>query len=258
MIAAALILAAGVAIVAAQRSFIYPAGRAAPAPAVGATPGYRDVSLRTADGLTLRGLYRAAAPGHSTLIFFHGNADGLTGSARAMRRAADAGYGVLVPEYRGYAGQAGRPSEAGLYSDARAALHWLGVHGVGRHDTIIVGNSLGAGVATQLATECADCAALVVVSGFTSLPNLIAERVGIDAIRWLVFDTFDNLAKIARVAMPVLILHGAADTVVPVSHGLALARAAGVHGHFGEFADAGHDLVYRDEAAVAMLVWPEL
>lgn len=236
-------------ILAVQRRLIYPAPRTQP-PAIAA--GFEAVSLATADGLKLVAWHARAQNGRPTLIFFHGNGDSLLGAVAATRSLVAAGYGVLLPEYRGYGGNPGSPSETGLYDDARAAAGFLNARGVADGAIVAIGNSLGSGPATQLAAE-RSLAGLVVVSGFASLGSVAAQAFGLP-IGFLVRDRYDNAAKVARLATPVLILHGDADRVVAVSHGRTLGQGGG-NIAYREFAGVGHDLAYRPEAQAATLDW---
>jgi hypothetical protein len=232
-----------------QRQFIYPAPAAqAPLPS-----GHELVVLETADGLSLAAAYRPARAGRPTVVFFHGNGDNWGGGAAATERLAAAGFGVLLPEYRGYAGNPGSPSEAGLYQDGRAALAWLGRRGIAPERIVIIGNSLGSGVATQMAIE-HDPAALVLISPFTSLAGVAEEKLWWTPARWLVRDRFDNLAKIGRIDAPVLVLHGDQDGVIPFAHGRPLAAAARA-GHFVPFAGIGHELAFTGAAKAALGNW---
>lgn len=206
---------------AAQRNLIYPAPVAyAQVPA-----GYDEVSLRTADGLSLAAAWHPPAPGKPVALFFHGNGDDWAGGAKAMAELEQAGFGVLLPEYRGYGTNPGQPDEAGFYADGRAALAWLAERGIAIDKVVLIGNSIGGGTATQLASE-AQPAALILVSPFSTLPDVVAERFPWLPGRWLVKDRFDNAAKVGRVASPVLVLHGTADDQIPHQHSLRLARAA--------------------------------
>jgi hypothetical protein len=234
-----------------QRSMIYPA----PARHAALPAGYHLVELHTADGLTLKAAYRAAADRKPTVVFFHGNGDSWDGAATATARLAASGYGVLLPEYRGYGGNPGSPSEAGLYADGRAALTFLEAQGVGERKTVLIGNSLGSGVATQLATEIHP-AGLVLVSPFTSLPDVAAKHFCWLPARLLVRDRFDNLAKIARVAAPVLVLHGKQDAIVPFADAAPLAESA-KQGALIPFATAGHELAYTEAAQASIIDWLE-
>ena len=233
----------------AQRSFIYPA----PKPRAIVVDGYRPVVLATADGLVLQALYRPAARGRSTLIFFHGNGDDLAGSALAVAGPGAAGHGALLPEYRGYGGNAGAPDEAGLYADGAAALAFLREHGVPPNAIVIIGYSLGSGVATELASK-NDIAGLALISPFTRLPAVV-ESIGAGMpIGFLVSDKFDNLAKLPHNKSPVLVMHGKRDRVIPFGLGKALAVSRPATDFIG-FDDAGHELAFRREAQLALTRW---
>lgn len=233
----------------AQGSLIYPAPQqAAPVPR-----GYRQVELVTADGLKLAAVFLPPSPGHRTVVFFHGNGDGWNGAAAANRMIAGAGYGVLLVEYRGYGDNPGKPGEQGFYSDGRAALAWLKAQGIGPGQMVLVGNSLGSGTATQLASE-APVAGLAIVSGFTSLPDVVAEKVSWAPTRLLVRDRFDNASKLGRITAPVLLLHGSADTMIGPDHARALAKAQ-PRARLVLIPGYGHELAYQDAAQQALLDW---
>lgn len=233
----------------AQRRLIFPApGHVANLPA-----GFERVSLTTSDGLALAAAYRPAGPGKPTLVFFHGNGDSWDGAAQATSAFADASVGVLLPEYRGYGGNPGSPSEPGLYADGRAAIAWLQSRKVGREQLVIVGNSIGSGVAVQMASETRP-AALLLISPFTAMSDLAAEQFSWLPGRWLVLDRFENLAKINKISAPILIMHGKADGLIPYSHALRLAQA----NRTAELIlvdDADHELAYSKSAQTSALDW---
>ena len=133
------------------------------------------------------------------------------------------GLGVFLAEYRGYGGLAGSPSEKGLYADGEAALAELGRLGVPPARVVLVGRSLGSGVAVELATR-HRVAAVVLVSAYTSIVDM-GRTVAGPLAPLVVRDRFDSLSKIARVASPVVLLHGTRDDVVPVEMGRRLAAA---------------------------------
>ncbi len=233
----------------AQRSLIYPAPHhSAPVPA-----GYQRITLHTADGLDLAAVYAPPLSGQRIVVFFHGNGDGWDGAASANRLIAAAGFGVLLVEYRGYGGNPGQPSEAGFYADGRAALDWLDGHGLSPDRIVIVGNSIGSGAATELART-AQPAALVLISGFTSLPAVVGQKLPWLPARWLVHDQFDNQAKIAVVTAPILLLHGTADTMVGPSHAEAL-HAANPNAQLVLVPRYGHELAYQDASQRIELAW---
>jgi uncharacterized protein len=233
-----------------QRYFLFPAPQER---LVAPPPGYSFVETLTSDGLKLRAAYRPATDGKPTLLFFHGNGDSIAGADHATRRLTGAGYGALLVEYRGYGGNPGSPNESGLYKDGEAAIAWLSKHGIGPRQLIIVGNSIGSGPATELALRHRP-AALVLISGFASLPFVVSDLYPFIPAKWMVRDRFDNETKLGRIKSPILILHGDADTLVrPVNaHRLARANSAA---KLIVVPDAGHELAYGETGQVAVLAW---
>jgi len=257
VLAIGLAVAAGLYVLAAavlffgQRSIIFPApSQQAPLP-----PGFEQVSIITADGLPLQAAYRKASAGRPTAVFFHGNGDNWGGGAVATARLAAAGYGVLLPEYRGYSGNPGAPSESGLYKDGRAAIEWLLAQDMTGDQLVIIGNSVGSGVAVQMAAETPP-AALILISPFESLAAVAGEQFRWFPARWLVRDRFDNAGKIGRVRSPILILHGSSDTLIPASHARRLAEAAPA-AKLVLFDGIGHELAYEDTAQAVAADWLE-
>jgi len=249
-ILAVLYLIALVSLALAQRALIYPAPKAAGINSTDVPPGFSPATLATRDGLHLHAAYRAAAPGHPTLVFLHGNGSRIEESALATALLGTRGNGLLLVEHRGYRGNPGTPSEQGLYADGRAALTWLDAHGVPANQRILIGNSLGSGIATQLATE-QPIAGLVLISGFTSLPDVAAGHYPWLPVKLLLRDRYDNLSKLAQIRAPVLVLHGTAD---PASHARALAAAA-PQADLELVPSYGHELAFEPIAQARILAW---
>jgi fermentation-respiration switch protein FrsA (DUF1100 family) len=187
--------------------------------------GVQEVSFTTADGLTLVAWYAPAPPHRPTVVMFHGNGGSLRGERYRLKRFKDAQIGALLLAYRGYSGNAGVPSEQGLYADARAALDWLERSGVASTSIVLYGISLGTGVATKMAAE-RSVAAVVLESPYTSTVDDAAWRFPIVPVTWLMEDRFDSLARIRAITEPLLIMHGDADTVIPQQFGRQLFDAA--------------------------------
>jgi uncharacterized protein len=123
--------------------------------------------------------------------------------------------------------------------------------GVNDRDIVIIGNSIGSGVATELATH-GRFGGLVLVSAYTRLPDVVGNIAAGLPIGFLVRDKFDNLARLPSVTAPVLVLHGRQDRTIAYSHGVALGAVPGVR--FVAF-DAGHDLAYLPQAQAALADW---
>ena len=234
-----------------QRNFIYPAPKGEGRD----VPGFEEVLYRTSDGLELTAGYRAASEGKPTIVYFHGNGADWQSSVVATDRLTPSGYGVLAAEYRGYRGNPCSPSEEGLYADGRAVLAYLAAQGVRESDIVLIGNSIGSGVATQMATEITP-RALVLISPFASLPQIAGEKLWWLPARMLVRDQFDNKAKFPDVTAPILLLHGDADTLIPHHHSEEL-FAANPAAEMVIFAGAGHDLAWQDDAEQIVLQFLE-
>ncbi|MEZ5833581.1 MAG: alpha/beta hydrolase, partial [Dongiaceae bacterium] len=167
----------------------------------------REETIVSADGLALTAWFAPAKPGYRTIAYFHGNAGTLGDRQERVLTYLHHGFGVLLVGYRGYGGNPGRPSEPGLYEDARAHLDWLAKQGVARKDLVLYGESLGAAVAVQMATE-GDAAALVLEAPFASILLSARARYPLFAFDWLIKDKFASIDKIAKARMPVFVIHG--------------------------------------------------
>ena len=234
-----------------QRSLIYPA----PQNVVAVADGYQEATLNTSDGLSIRAFYREADAAKPTLVYFHGNGGTLQGSMAANAIFAREGYGLLLVNYRGYGGNPGSPSEDGFYNDGRAAMAFLAAQGVLTADTILIGNSIGSGTATQMASEFTP-KALILSAPFTSVPDVAAQSMSWLPVRMLAKDRFDNAAKIGVLELPILVQHGLADDLIPSQHGETLAELA-QNAELQLFDGIGHDLTFMPQAQTARLAWIE-
>jgi len=208
-----------------QRRLVFVPSGEPDTPAASGVPEMKWVRFASADGLLLRAWYKPAERGLPTVVYFHGNAGHFGERAFKARFFINRGYGFLLTSYRGYSGNPGRPSEAGVYLDARAALGFLAQVGVGAHQAVLYGESLGTGVAVEMASM-ARPAALVLEAPFTSLADIAADRFWWAPARWLVRDKFASVAKIGAIRSPLLIVHGERDRTVPVKFGKRLYDAA--------------------------------
>jgi len=187
------------------------------------------------------------------ILFFHGNGDSVLGSIVAMRQLVAAGYGAVLPEFRGFDGAPGIPDEAGLYSDARAVRAWMTANGIRADRTVIVGYSLGTGVAAQLALEQRP-RALILVAPYASIAHVAAARFWWLPANLLVSERFDTAAKIARIACPTLLIHGAADTTIPPENS-ALLKTLRPAADRAVVPGVGHEVVFGQPAQELMARW---
>ncbi|HEY9549437.1 MAG TPA: alpha/beta hydrolase [Kiloniellaceae bacterium] len=210
----------------AQRSLIYPAAAIAPQLADQALPALRAIETEPEPGLRLTHWYHPPAGEREPLIvFFHGNGSDLANAFVKMRPFIDAGFGLLATGYRGYSGNPGRPSEAGLTADARSVIDWAAAEGYGRERLVYYGESLGTAVAVKLASE-RPPSALVLEAPPSSIADVAAAHYWYLPVRLLIRDPWDSLSRIAEVRAPLLIMHGERDRVVPARFGRRLFAAA--------------------------------
>lgn len=185
---------------------------------------------RSIDGIDVRSWYLPPADDKPVIVFFHGNAGTIADRDFKAKPWHDAGYGVWLSGYRGFGGNAGSPTEEGLYADARAAIGALQKDGISPARMVLYGESLGSGIATQMAHELAAAGtpvkALVLEAPFTSMGDAAQARYPYVPARWLVKDRYRNIDKIAAIDAPLFVVHGDRDRVIGQSHGRALFAAA--------------------------------
>lgn len=205
---------------------------------------FESVNIRTEDSETLHAWWVPAAdspkPARGTVLFFHGNAGNISHRLDYLLMFSRMGYATLIVDYRGYGQSTGSPSEEGTYRDAIAAYRWLTQsRGIKPGDIVIVGESLGGAVASWLAVRHAP-RALVLMSTFTSVPDLGANIYPFIPVRLITRYSYDNLDNIKQFKAPVLIAHSRDDDIVPFAHGQTLFAAAGEPKQFIEMR-GGHN-----------------
>lgn len=171
----------------------------------------------------LAAYHRPAHEGMPTVIFLHGNATDVTGADAATTGLAAQGIGILMPEYPGYGGNPGRPSEESLGETAENAHDWLTSRGVAARRIFLYGNSIGTGPAVHAARRAHG--GLVLVSGVASMLDVVREHYPF-VPGFLLRDHYENAAALRAVKGPALIIHARDDRVVPFWNGERLAKAA--------------------------------
>jgi hypothetical protein len=205
-----------------------------------ANKALREFSVRTADGIDLKGWYAPPTTKTYAFVLFHGNGDSLYGDAEVPDPYIAAGYGFLIAEYRGYSGLPGKPTEAGLYADGRAYLYGLMAQGVKQENIILLGHSLGTGVAVQMAEEF-HVGGLILLAPYLSITKMAQISYPFIPVKLIALDRFDNEKKIEKIHVPVLIVNGAQDNIVPPSQGKRLYEMANEPRAFQSMPGRGHN-----------------
>ena len=197
-------------------------------------------------GIDHFGFYHQPSQYQPMIIFFHGNAGHIGDRKHLLYLLSEKGYGVFMPEYRGYGGMIGRPSELGLYEDGESAILFLRSQGVKESDMILMGESLGTGVAIEMAKRF-KVRALILQAPFLSLEAM--RDLHYPYIKLPLLDKYQNQEKIKELSMPLLILHGNADRIVPYHHGETLYDLAtqSAHRQLKVFDKSSHQLPWDEE-----------
>jgi hypothetical protein len=216
-----------------------------PSPTLEGTPAafglaFEDVEVTTADGVEIHG-WLVPGPRPATLLYFHGNAGNISHRLPKIEAFHNRlGLSILIFDYRGYGRSKGVPGEEGTYSDARAMRAWIAER---TSDPVVyLGASLGAAVATALATE-EPPAALVLEAPFVSVQAMASATL--PGSGWLFRTRYDTLGRISRVGAPLLVLHGDADEVVPYRQGRAIFDAAAGPKAFAAIPGAHHNDAHK-------------
>ena len=202
-----------------------------PSRAVGPGPdsiglAYEAVEIITEDGIRLDAWYVPAREARGTVLFFHGNAGNISHRLDSLRVFNQLGLATLIFDYRGYGRSEGKVSEQGIYRDAEAAWrHLTGERGIPAAEIVLFGRSLGAAVAAYVASRHRP-GALIVESGFVSVPDMAAELYPWLPARWLARIGFPTGDFLKSVSSPVLVVHSRDDEVIPFGHGLRLFEIA--------------------------------
>lgn len=201
---------------------------------------YEDLHLKTPDGIDLQGWYVPASQPRGTVLFFHGNAGNISHRLDSVEMFHRLGYSTLIFDYRGYGNSGGKPTEEGTYRDAETAWRYLTEQ---RHippcRIVLFGESIGGAIAAWLAAR-EKPAALVISSGFTSVPELGQQVYPWFPVKLLARIHYDTRAYLKSVSAPVLIAHSPDDDIIPFEHGRALYAAANPPKQFLEIA-GGHN-----------------
>lgn len=226
-----------------QRQFIYFPDASSVPSAGEAVPGAQDAVLTTSDGLELGAWYVPPAAGDRdvTVLVANGNGGNRAGRAELATALSEAGFAVLLFDYRGYGGNPGSPSEDGLARDAEAAYRYLvDEQDVSPDRLLYFGESLGTGVVSGLATEHPP-AGMLLRSPFTDLAALGGEHYPYLPVGLLLREEYPVAENVSRVDVPTTVVYGTADEIVPSAQSRQVAEAAAGTTETVEIEGAGHN-----------------
>ncbi|MEJ0078540.1 MAG: alpha/beta hydrolase [Alphaproteobacteria bacterium] len=258
IVAVAGYLALGALMFFAQRAMMYFPDRQRTPPAVAGLPQAEEVVLDTADGEEVIAWHVPPRGDKPVVLYFHGNGGALNLRVDRFNKIIAHGVGLLALSYRGYGGSTGHPTEAGLIEDARAAYAYAAARYAGR--IAVWGESLGSGVAVAIASE-KPVTHVILDSPYSAAVDVAADLYWFLPVRLLMRDQFRSDLRMRTVSAPVLILHGEADTIIPIRYAERLLATISGEKRMVRYANGWHVDLDRhgatDEALKFLGVLPE-
>tara|TARA_Y100001960_G_scaffold325057_1_gene406704 strand:- start:627 stop:1418 length:792 start_codon:yes stop_codon:yes gene_type:complete len=210
------------------------------------------VKIKTQDGIELMSWYHEKnLDNYKTVLFLHGNAGSLENRIHKINHFKDMNINFLIIAWRGFSGNKGKPTEKGLYEDARSAVTWLKSKGIKENNIIIYGESLGTGVATETAQN-KNFAGIILESPFTSMIDAGKDKYPYLPVSLLLKDKYESNKKLKNINIPILIMHGKVDNLVPFHMGQKMYEMANEpkYSYFSEYDD--HMMEYNQNLLNAL------
>ena len=230
-----------------HRYFVYVPDRTRVAPKDAGLSGVEEIVFKAADGTRLIAWYRPAQTGKPTLLYFQGNCGNTADRAGKIKAIGSDGYGVFMLNYRRYGGSGGRPTEKRIAADAVSAYDYLRGLGVAPHDIVIYGESLGTAVATRLCLQRAP-KALVLEAPFTSVVDVGLLMWPLLPLKYIMVDQYRTIDRIGQVDVPLFIVHGGRDNVIPLNQARRVLHAANEPKTLSVVPRAGHNDLFEQGA----------
>ena len=209
--------------------------------------GVEEIVFKSAEGKKLIAWYRPAAKGKRTLLYFPGNSGNVAARAGKIKAIVADGYGVFIVNYRGFGGSASRPTEKRLVRDAVTAYDTLRGLGVPPRDIVLYGESLGTGVATQVCQQ-REAEGLVLESPFTSVVDVGKLAWPLLPLKQIMVDQYRTMDRIGSVDVPLFIIHGGRDAVIPLDMARRIFHAANDPKTLTVVPRAGHNDLFEQGA----------
>lgn len=222
-----------------ERALMYAPDPTYTTPAQIGLAGFSERILETDDGEAIVAWYAPPQRGQPTILYIHGNAGTLADRAERLAMYRALGRGVLIMSYRGYSGSTGSPSEKHNVADAILAYDTLLTWGIEADDIIVYGESIGTGIAVQLAAK-REVFGLVLDAPYTSIVDVAERCYPYLPARLLMQDRYETLKHLGQVEAPLLVIHGEEDQIIPVDMGRKVAAEAPGASLIHTFPGAGH------------------
>ena len=194
------------------------------------------IKVKTKDNIELLSwFHKKNLKKYKTILFLHGNAGTLENRIHKINHFKDMNINFLIVAWRGFSGNKGQPTEKGLYEDGKSAVEWLKTNGVIEENIIIYGESLGTGIAVEIAQN-KNFAGIILESPFTSMVEAGKTKYPYLPVRLLLKDKYESDKKIKNIKSPILIMHGKVDQIVPFYMGKEMYKIAN-HPKYSYFTD---------------------
>ena len=216
------------------------------------TVSVEKIKIKTKDNIDLIAWYhKKNLNEYKTILFLHGNAGSLENRIHKINHFKDININFLIVAWRGFSGNKGKPTEDGLYEDARSSVRWLKTKGVDEKNLIIYGESLGTGIATEIAQN-KNFAGVILESPFTSMIDAGKDKYPFLPVRFLLKDKYESDKKIKNIKSPILVMHGKIDNIVPFYMGKKIYELASnpKYSYFSEYDD--HMMEYNEKLLKAL------
>ena len=207
---------------------------------------FENINIKTKDNINLKGWFHLKDPEKKTILFFHGNAGTLDNRIYKLNFLGNLDVNFLIIAWRGYSGSTGKPSEFGLYQDAKSALNWLNSKEITDDKIVLYGESLGTSVAIEVGQN-KDFAGMILESPFTSMVDVGKTVYPFFPVSLLLKDKYESDKKIKNITSPILIMHGEADKIVPFRMGKKIYQLANEpkYSYFTKYDD--HMMEYNEK-----------
>ena len=210
------------------------------------------VKITTKDKINLIGwFYNRNLEEFKTILFFHGNAGSLENRTYKLNHFKNLNLNFLIIAWRGFSGNKGKPNEMGLYEDAKSAIKWLKAKGIKEKNIILYGESLGTGVVVDVAQN-KNYAGIILEAPFTSMVNMGKKYYPFFPVNLLLKDKFESYKKINNIFVPVLIMHGKVDKIVPYDMGKKMYELANEPKFFYSQEYGDHMIEYDEKLLSAL------